>query len=223
MWKPFSASVHALSERSRAPTRRELPILLVVEGPHDVEFLRRISRLLHERHADLPDLGMLEAQSKLVMLPVGGNGPRHRPAELNLLGSYQVHLFDREDEPETSRREEAAWQLNGIPDCYAFVMSKRSLENYLHPDAVTEVAQVAISFGDYEPVADLVAQRLFEAKPRGIAWQSLPYRSRKRLRDRAKCWLNTEAADWMTIEQLEERDPDGEVSHWLTTIAELCR
>lgn len=212
----------ALLGRLRPPTPvSKPPVLFVVEGPHDVEFLRRISRLLHVEYPALPDLAALEARSELVFLPVGGSGPRHRPTELGRLGSHQVHLFDREDEPETSHREELAYRLNDEPNCYAFVTGKRSLENYLHPDVVTEVARVAVLFGDHEPVADLVAQRIFEAKPRSIAWQELPYRSRKRLRDRAKCWLNTEAVDWMTIEHLEERDPNGEIQHWLATIAEL--
>jgi len=217
-WLP----VRKLFGRPRPPTSSQaLPLLFVVEGPHDVEFLRRISRLLHMQYPALPDLAALEAREKLVFLPVGGSGPRHRPTELTRLGSHQVHLFDREDEPETSRREEFAHRLNYEPNCYAFVTGKRSLENYLHSDVVTEVARVDVLFGDHEPVADLVAQRLFEAKPRNITWQLLPYRSRKRLRDRAKCWLNTEAVDWMTIGHLEERDPDGEIQHWLATVAEL--
>lgn len=212
----------ALLGNPRPPTpASKLPVLLVVEGPHDVEFLRRISRLLHLEYPNLPDLAALEARSELVFLPVGGSGPRHRPTELSRLSRYQVHLFDREDEPETSRRVELACRLNDKPDCYAFVSGKRSLENYLHPDVVTELARVDVLFGDYEPVADLVARRIFESKPRSITWRELPYRSRKRLRDRAKSWLNTEAVDWMTIGHLEERDPDGEIQHWLGTIAEL--
>lgn len=212
----------ALLGMPRPPTpAAKLPVLFVVEGPHDVEFLRRISRLLHVEYPALLDLAALEASSELVFLPVGGSGPRHRPTELGRLGRYQVHLLDREDEPETSRREELACRLNDSPSCYAFVTGKRSLENYLHPDVVTEVCRVAVSFGDHESVADLVAHRIFESKPRSITWQALPYRSRKRLRDRAKCWLNTEAVDWMTIGHLEERDPDGEIQHWLATIAEL--
>lgn len=39
---------------------------------------------------------------------------------------------------------------------------------------------------------------------------------------RAKCWLNTTAADLMPVELLQERDPEGEVMSWIRTIGRLA-
>ena len=47
-------------------------MLLVVEGINDVEFLRRISRMLHRSDASLPDLEHLERDRRIVFLPFGG-------------------------------------------------------------------------------------------------------------------------------------------------------
>ncbi|HVX63810.1 MAG TPA: hypothetical protein VHC19_24525 [Pirellulales bacterium] len=51
----------------------------------------------------------------------------------------------------------------------------------------------------------------------------MPARSHKRLRERAKRWLNTRAAERMTVERIEQCDPRGEIRLWLETIARLAR
>jgi hypothetical protein len=45
--------------------------------------------------------------------------------------------------------------------------------------------------------------------------------NRKRLRDKAKKWLNTRAVEQMTVARLAERDSSGEIRSWLATIAKL--
>jgi hypothetical protein len=50
----------------------------------------------------------------------------------------------------------------------------------------------------------------------------LSRRARRRLRDKAKKWLNRDAVERMTPERLAERDPAGEVISWLRMIAELA-
>jgi len=47
-------------------------LLVVVEGQHDVTFLRGIGRILRADDPILPDLGKLERAGAIVMLPVGG-------------------------------------------------------------------------------------------------------------------------------------------------------
>ncbi len=92
-----------------------LPVLLVVEGPHDVEFLRRISRMLHAHDPELPDLGSLEQTSRLVFLPINGGNVRAWCRRLETLGKAEFHLYDREEPPEASLREQAAAVINSRP------------------------------------------------------------------------------------------------------------
>src|SRR5208282_4750950 len=47
-------------------------VLLIVEGPNDIEFLRRISTILHRDDPTLPDLAEMETQHALVFVPSGG-------------------------------------------------------------------------------------------------------------------------------------------------------
>ena len=120
-------------------------------------------------------------------------------------------------------RERAAAIVNARPGCRAFVTGKRALENYLSPQAIYEARGLQLCFSDDDHVADLAAQGEWLNAARQPAWELLPARARKRLRERAKRWLNTRAAERMTVEQIDQSDPQGEIRLWIETIARLAR
>jgi hypothetical protein len=203
-----------------AEQRSALRAVVVVEGAHDVEFLKRISRILSQTNTDLPDLGELEAAG-LIAFVVNNGASIAFPAGLVANGPVEFHLLDRETGPSAVQREAALLAINGRPNCRATLTSKRAIENYLHPDAVGESADIEITFDDFDDVADVAAEVKFN-QSKGGSWGSLSRRARRRLRDKAKKWLNRDAVDRMTPERLAERDPAGEVIGWLRTIAELA-
>jgi hypothetical protein len=192
-------------------------VLVVVEGTNDAEFLRRISQMLSQHDPAIPNLGQLEFDGQLAFMTASAHPWPAAPA---LLGG-QFYLYDREAPPVTEERVRLAATLNQRPHCRAVLTSKRTIENYLHPDAIREAAGVEVAFGDSDDVAALVARASIQ---QGDArdWEVLSKRGRRRLRDKAKKWLNREAVDCMTPARLAERDPDGEVVGWLRTIAELA-
>ena len=202
--------------RPRAPTVRQLPVLVVVEGRYDIEFLKRISGVLAAHRADLPNLAQLEQAGKLVFIPAGGDFVPwlHRLAGF---GCAEVHIYDREVPPVTQQREAGAAAVNRRPHCCAFVTRHRTLENYLHPDAVREARGLDLVFSDQDDVAALAAKASLVLHS-SVGWDALSRRSRQRLRNRAKSWLNTAAADRMTPQRIVERDPAGEIPLWLATI-----
>ena len=53
--------------------REGAKILVVVEGPNDIEFLRRISTILHAEQPRLPNLDTIERQGTLIFVPYGGD------------------------------------------------------------------------------------------------------------------------------------------------------
>jgi hypothetical protein len=99
---------------------------------------------------------------------------------------------------------------------------KRSLENYLSPHAIYEARGVGIRFSDQDHVADLAARYDWSIAGREPPWHALAARARKRLRERAKRWLNTAAAERMTVERIDQCDPQGEIRVWLQTMARLA-
>lgn len=46
--------------------------LVMLEGRNEIEFLKRISKILHANDAAVPDLSQLERLGMLVFIPVGG-------------------------------------------------------------------------------------------------------------------------------------------------------
>lgn len=197
-----------------------LPVLLVVEGLHDLDFLKSLSAMLHRHDPSLPNLGELEAQAKVVLLPTGGSHFTTFATRLSALGKREFHLYDREVEPVTSERRVVVAAINERPGCVARLTSKRSLENYLHPDVVIDACGIVVPFDDDSDVASLLAQRVLAATS-GPTWEQLDRRARNRLRHRIKRMLTTQAVERMTLALLTERDPLGEVEDWLRTIQRL--
>jgi hypothetical protein len=190
-------------------------LLVVVEGTNDAEFLRRISRVLNRRDLTVPDLSQLEADGRLTFMTASA-----LPVSIPELLGKQFHLYDREVPPISEERRRLVEALNRQPTCKAVLTSKRAMENYLHSEAIREASGLQLSFGDSDDVAELAARASLQPGHHA-GWESLSKRARRRLRDRAKKWLNREAADCMTPERVAERDPDGEVIGWLRTIARL--
>lgn len=199
------------------------PLLCLVEGRHDEEFLRRLSATLARDDPGLPDLGRCEQEGRLVFIPFGGGDVLAWSDRFAPLHCPELHLLDREIPPETAVRQQAIARVNARPRCRAFLTSKRSLENYLHPLALVRAGGVPLEFDDEACVADRVARQQFTAAHDDPPWDRLSRRTRARFINRAKRWLNTVAVEHLSRELLEQSDPQHDVLHWLRTIAELMR
>ena len=217
-WIPIRPRVRHL----RSASQDDLKLLVVVEGVHDIEFLRRISAMLHAHESELPDLGAMEHRGELIFVPFGGADLKLWTHRLGPLGKPEFHLYDREEPPETELRRQLADSVNRRPGCRAVLTSKRTLENYLHPAAIREAGGVDIDFGDDDAVADLIARQDFVRAYPGEVWEELPRRTQTRRRNRVKRWLNTKAVERMTPGRLAERDPKGEVRSWLEAMMRLA-
>ena len=206
----------------RSTTRDPVRILFVVEGTNDIEFLRRLSLILHTHDRSLPQLAEMEQRGELIFVPFGGGHVAAWTHRLAPLDKPEFHLYDHELPPETDHRREAAEAVNRRDRCQAVLTQKRSLENYLHPQAIAAAGDVDVEFDDFEPVAEITAKRLYQLRLDETPWELLSRRARKRMTHRAKRWLNTKAAEQMTVELLRQRDPDGEVVSWLQAIRRLA-
>jgi hypothetical protein len=82
---------------------------------------------------------------------------------------------------------------------------------------------LSVEFSDEDDVPELIARKAHERHEPGIALDDLSERARKRLRYKAKRWLNARAVERMTAARLAERDSGGEIREWLATIAALSR
>ena len=165
---------------------------------------------------------LLEGLERIIFVPTGGGDCRQWASRFASLGCREFHLYDREIPPESEYRESAVSLVNSRPACRGFRTAKRSLENYLHPEAILQAGGGRISIDDEDCVASNLARHWYELIPQLVPWLELAPRARKRFEYRAKRWLNRHAVEQMTSALLTERDPDREVVHWLKTIAEMA-
>ncbi len=208
---PSISADRATTGRKQQGAASKSPVLILVEGSNDPEFLRRASAILRVADVALPDLGDLERRGEVVFVPLGGGDLRSWTYRLASMGLPEIHILDREASPVTELRHEAARIVNLRPGCRAFVTAKRALENYLDPRAIFAVRGIEVEFAADEDVPDLVAEQLFLRRHPGDSWAEQPARCRRRQRYKVKSWLNRQAVDRMTAEQFVERDPAGEI------------
>lgn len=201
--------------------RTGVKILVIVEGINDIEFLRRISRIVHADDASLPDLAQLEADGELVFLPVGGSELEKWTHRLAPLQIPEFHIYDRDLPPQTEEHQLAVDAVNRRERCIAALTGKRHLENYIHPQAILRVRGLEITYGPEDDLPELVAERTYALLGGSYAWTDIPSRKRRQMKHRAKRFLNTDVVDAMTAELLAEQDPDGDVRSWLEAISWL--
>jgi hypothetical protein len=198
------------------------PLLMVLEGTNDCEFLFRLSQRLHPDNAQITDLTRLHADGRILLVPTGGGNFDQWAVRFAALRCREFHLYDREIGPETLRRQEAIELVNSRPGCRGFLTSKRSLENYLDSQAISQAGGGQVTVTDDECVGTELARHWYELIPQARPWPGLLRRTRRRLIYRAKRWLNREAVMRMTTDLLAQRDSAGEVLQWLTLIAEMA-
>lgn len=210
-----------LSPETTAMHDKRTPVLMAVEGIYDIAALKALSALLHAHDIRLPDLAQLEAERRLLFLPIGGSNIKDWVPRVASLGKPALFLIDREVEPETSERRAVVKLVNQQPGCTGLLTAKRALENYLSTSAIAEVCGIELPVDDDSDLPGALARRLL-AERGGNAWQEATPRTQKRLREKAKRILNVEAVKRMTPERLAERDVDGEVAGWLQMIAGMA-
>jgi len=178
-----------------------------------------LSRVLSEHEPGIPDLAELASIGAVVFIPFGGGNPLSWTTRLESLHCPEFHLYDRELPPESTARLIAATRVNQRPGCCAFVTTNRALENYLHPQALTEASggECLVTFGPEDCVATRAAQHCHQRRSHR-AWRDVPRLERTKLIQKSKRWLNTVAVRHMSAALLEESDPQKDVRHWLRTI-----
>jgi hypothetical protein len=203
-------------------------IFLGVEGPHDIEFLKRISRVLIEAGEDVPDLEKLELDGELIFVPLGGSNLALWASRLAPFERPEFHICDRDNPlPQKPKYADYMAAVNDRTGCEAIATRKRELENYLHHEAICEayaMDNIHISFsgpfGDFDDVPNIVAQAVHEAKG-AESWDTLAEDKRRKKESQAKRNLNRAAVSRMSASRLGQTDPTGEIRGWFSKISKM--
>jgi hypothetical protein len=197
-------------------------VFVIVEGIHDITFLKNLSTLLRLHGETVPNLDSLEMTGVLVFVPAGGaNNLALWASRLHTLNRPEFHLFDRDARAvEPSKHQAKVDSVNERPGCKAVSTTRREMENFIHHEAVNVCAnalQLKLSlnapFGsDVDVPAVLVTELNQHAAP-----------SSKWGQGRVKAWLAGEVLPTMTPQMVAEVDPDREMQSWLEEIDRMLR
>lgn len=178
-------------------------LFICVEGPTDVSLLKQLSRVCREQDDSLPDLA---SDERVAFLPLGGSTLKSFVTQhyLEGFGRPEFHVYDSDLGSERPHEyEQACNQVNNRSDgSFAVETTKRTMENYLHEDAIFEGCQVRVTITDEADVSAVI--------------QAAGVRKRE-----AKRLLSTAAAECMNYRRLAERDPDGEVLGWMKKLQSM--
>jgi len=214
VWEKISFDLGILPDRRAR-------VLVCVEGPNDVVFLRHMSRLLRGKDSALVDL---DVSPHVAYVVAGGSSLLHwvQAHYLKNTGLPEVHIYDRDvDTP--PKYEGAAATVNARGDgSWARLTTKREIENYLHADAIAEALGVTVTFGPQDDVPMIVAQAFHAAAPDTVLWDQVAGKTQDKKVSHAKKRLCDDAAAKMTLERLAQSDPNAEIEQWLKKITELA-
>lgn len=191
-------------------------LLICVEGPNDVTFLKTISRMINQTRNDLPDLA---TNDRIAIFPLGGGTLKDWVTHdyLNGLGIPQFHLYDLDDaaNPPYQQQRDAVRTRGG--QNWAELTVKRESENYIHPNCIQAVYGFAVAFSDMDDVPEIVASTQHNANSPN-PWNTLDDDKKKKKASNAKRRLNNEVAALMTWADLQVSDPNGDIVRWLEAI-----
>lgn len=219
--RSFPSGIRAAAPRPKIKVAaRERPSLVLVEGIYDVEFLCRISAVLHGDNPSILNLRTLEEAGRLIFIPFGGGDPGFWATRFAPLGLSEIHIYDRETLADTELRLQAAASVNRRINAQAFVMTRRSIENYIHPGVVNVAFGFRVALSEDGDIVATIADALLKRTCRNLERSQLSRRGRRRLKLQIKRKLNHDIVSRMTPALLDESDPRGEVSSWLDAIAD---
>jgi predicted ATPase len=197
-------------------------VFVIVEGIHDITFLKNLSTLLRLHGETVPDLDSLEMAGVLVFVPAGGaNNLALWASRLHTLNRPEFHLFDRDARAvEPSKHQAKVDSVNERPGCKAVSTTRREMENFIHHEAVNVCAnalQLKLSlnapFGPDEDVPAVLVTELNQHAAPSSKWGQ----------GRVKAWLAGEVLPTMTAQMVAEVDPDREMQSWLEEIDRMLR
>ncbi|WP_181028166.1 ATP-binding protein [Rathayibacter rathayi] len=204
----------------------KVKVFVGVEGKHDINFLCAISKILSTNEEDIDDLGQMESEGRLIFVPAGGSNVALWVSRLRELNIPEFHIFDRDNEPpKEPHYKKVENEHNQMDNVTAVHTSRKELENYIHPDAVTD-ARPALKprpVGAFESMPLECARAAFLTEGTEDEWDKLTKESKKSKASNTKEWLNKEASSKMTAARLTELDENDDIRTWLRAITKFTR
>lgn len=195
-------------------------VFIIVEGIHDITFIKSLCKMFRSHGTQVPDLEALELTGEVVFVPSGGAGNLALwSSRLHALNRPEFHLYDR-DAPSgaPAKHQDKVNAVNQRAGCKGVSTSRNEMENFVHHEAINVCAQarqiacnLARPFGPDDDVPALLTVELNLHAPAGAQWGH----------GKVKAWLADVVVPEMDAHMLCEIDPAGEMRGWLSDIERM--
>jgi putative ATP-dependent endonuclease of the OLD family len=195
---------------------------IVVEGIHDIAFLKSLASMYKSHGVTVPDLHSLELSGEVIFVPAGGaNNLAYWTSKLHNLNRPEFHLYDR-DVPSANipKHQARVDEVNLRANCMAFSTSRLEMENFVHHEAINSSAQalglpckLASAYGPDDDVPKLLAAELNQHAPAHARWGE----------NKVKAWLAAHVVPAMTVGMVAQMDAAGEMKGWMDRIGEMIQ
>lgn len=189
----------------------KLKLIVCVEGPTDVEFFKRLSKIIDD------DLKVdFENDQRIIIIPLGGSTLKYWVDNhyLRKLGLPEIHIYDGDKEENKTKSEQVNARGDGSK---AYTTTKKEIENYVHPKTLEDIFR------------ELSDNALIDRSQEGwvLQWNNLdvvkiikdngvPLREIK-----IKEKICTEGIERMSIDLFKELNAYEEVKEWIITIKNI--
>jgi hypothetical protein len=193
-------------------------LLICVEGPNDISFLKNLSSIIRQINPLLPDLS---SDPRVAIFPLGGGTLKDWVNNNYLAGLLkpEFHIYDRDEQVNPPYQAAANAVIARGEANYAILTTKRECENYIHNDAINRVLGIALPVcNDFDDIPELVAERLHILNGGLVAWADLDSDQKAKKRNRAKKKLNCDVVPQMTVAELQIIDANNEIVSWFQEI-----
>ncbi|HZJ90775.1 MAG TPA: ATP-binding protein [Oscillospiraceae bacterium] len=200
-----------VSELGIIPDKRA-KVLVCVEGPHDLRFLRQINNLYRNEDNSFIDIF---TDTRIAFVVLGGSTLKEWVNQhyLKNVGLPEIHIYDRDELKNGKYKyQDVKDAVNTREDrSIAFLTAKREMENYLHMDAINEALQPVVgSKFTFHLSDDCDVETEIKTVLNGQG---------KIQRRSIKHWLNDNATSCMTVDRLKERNGYDEIKGWFNEIS----
>lgn len=233
----FSEIADTLGVLPDPSNKADARVAVAVEGPTDIDALVSFATVLRSS-GDLPDFD----ETKIFWIIGGGQTLKDwvERRYLDRIQFPQIYLFDSDRTsaqlpPPSIEKERRIAEINRRPNCQAFLSRKRTIENYVHPDAIARQSDGKISLPanadlDYADVTELFRNAFDKAKqthgnqlnfyPDDHNGQNLGISSKK---NNCKKIITAYIMRHMTADEIKHRAKynqagNDEIIEWLTAI-----
>jgi predicted ATPase len=202
-------------------------LFIELEGPHDVEAGEGLTAKLASDDKRFVDLRKAEEDQRVIFIIGGGSTVGKWVGKLAGLHIPEYHLYDRDKFDEPAHYQDVEDEVNASTSSTARHLSKRELENYLSPAAISRAYRdkysiditLPVTFKPTDDVPKIVLQKLCEYKELHPSDKSNLPRNEKLV----KKFLNNDVISEMTTEEFRAADSEHELQDRFLEVSQILK